>query len=163
EASAADLGESAQPRTPLGCGGQRSPVRGAVVVLGRRDEPRAALARRGRRGRRGGVRRRQGGARSRGRADRGGPTGAGRAAQGPVGRERIARRPAIRTLGWKFGLAGAVAVVSMLGAMVLMVGEPDGGGSLKQVDLLGPALMPLAHRLRDALGGTTGLDPRWIK
>ena len=87
------------------------------------------------------------------------------AAEDPVERERIARRREIRTLTGKFALAAGVAVVSMLGAMVLMAGEPDGGGTLKQVDLLGRALMPLAHRLRDALGGSAGaaLDPRWIK
>jgi P-type Cu+ transporter len=83
------------------------------------------------------------------------------AAEDPVERERIARRREIRTLGWKFALAGSVTVVSLLGSMLLMARDPD--ATLKQVDLLGRLLMPLALRLQDAVAGVRGIDPRWIK
>jgi Cu+-exporting ATPase len=85
------------------------------------------------------------------------------AAEDPVERERIARQREIRTLTWKFALAAVVALVSMLGSMLLMAHQPD--DTLKQVDLLGRLLMPLALRLQDALagGGQAWLDPRWLK
>ncbi len=83
------------------------------------------------------------------------------AAEDPVERERIARQREIRTLTGKFALAAGVAVVSMLGSMLLMAGEPE--ASLKHVDLLGRLLMPLALRLNDAVGGAAALDPQWIK
>src|SRR5437867_5999021 len=86
------------------------------------------------------------------------------AAEDPVERERLARRREIRTLSGKFALAAAVSVVSMLGSMLLMAQEPE--VTLKHLDLLGQLLMPLALRLRDALGAVGGaatLDPLWIK
>jgi Cu+-exporting ATPase len=85
------------------------------------------------------------------------------AAEDPVERERIARQREIRTLTWKFALAAVAAVVSMLAAMLLMAHQPD--DTLKQVDLLGRLLMPVALRLQDALGGgeQAWLDPRWLK
>ena len=83
------------------------------------------------------------------------------AAEDPVERERIARRREIRTLTWKFALAALVTVVSVLGSMLLMAREPE--GTLKQLDLLGRLLMPLALRLQEVLGGGAGLDPRWVK
>ncbi|HEX4574773.1 MAG TPA: heavy metal translocating P-type ATPase [Gemmatimonadales bacterium] len=79
----------------------------------------------------------------------------------PVERERLAREREVRTLSRKFALAAAATVVSMLGAMLLMGREPD--DTLKQVDLLGRLLMPLALRVEEALGGRTAIDPRWLK
>src|SRR5439155_19279983 len=55
----------------------------------------------------------------------------------------------------------AVTVVSMLGSMLLMAHDAD--ATLKQVDLLGRLLMPLAVRLQEALAGRGALDPQWIK
>ncbi|PYO80442.1 MAG: hypothetical protein DMD67_00440 [Gemmatimonadetes bacterium] len=54
-----------------------------------------------------------------------------------------------------------MTVVSMLGAMLLMAHDAD--ATLKQVDLLGRLLIPLALRLQDALAGQGTPDPRWIK
>jgi len=54
-------------------------------------------------------------------------------------------------------LAGAfavVAIVAMIGSMVLMADRPMGDmGTMKQVDLLGRLLMPLAISLRDWIAG----------
>ena len=85
------------------------------------------------------------------------------AAEDPLERERLARQREVRTLAWKFALAAAVAVVSMIGSMLLM--GHDGDGSLKQVDLLGRVLMPVAARLQEALGGGAwgAVDARWIE
>ncbi|HEV2749475.1 MAG TPA: heavy metal translocating P-type ATPase [Gemmatimonadales bacterium] len=83
------------------------------------------------------------------------------AAEDPLERERLARQHEIRTLTWKFALAAAVTIVSMLGAMLLMAHDAD--TTLRQVDLLGRLLMPLALRLQEALAGQGALDPRWIK
>src|SRR5207244_6207699 len=83
------------------------------------------------------------------------------AAEDPLERERVARQREVQTLTWKFALAAAVTVVSMLGAMLLMAHDAD--ATLKQVDLLGRLLMPLALRLQDALAGQGTPDPRWIK
>jgi P-type Cu+ transporter len=84
------------------------------------------------------------------------------AAEDPVERERLLRRREVRTLSWQLALAGSVALLSMLGAMLLM---PGGGGTaagLSRIDLLGRLLMPLATRLHGAaaaagfgLGDTT--------
>jgi Cu+-exporting ATPase len=82
------------------------------------------------------------------------------AAEDPVERERLAREREVRTLSRKFALAAAVAVVSMVGSMLLMTNGGD--ATLRQVDLLGRLLMPLAMRLQDALAGRVALDPRWI-
>jgi Cu+-exporting ATPase len=82
------------------------------------------------------------------------------AAEDPVERERIARQREIRTLSGKFALAAAVTVVSMLGTMLLMTEEP--GGSLREVDLLGRLLLPIATRLDATIGGRVALEPRWI-
>ncbi len=79
----------------------------------------------------------------------------------PVERERIARRREVRSLTWKFALAAAVTVVTMLGSMLLMAEQPD--TTFKQVDLLGRLLMPLAMQLDAALGGRLALDARWLK
>ena len=83
------------------------------------------------------------------------------AAEDPVERERLARHREIRTLTWKFALAAGVTVVSMLGAMLLMAHDAD--ATLRQVDLFGRLLMPLALRLQEALAGRGMLEPRWIK
>ena len=83
------------------------------------------------------------------------------AAEDPLERERLARQREVRTLGWKFALAAAVTVVSMIGSMLLM--GHDGDGSLKQVDLLGRVLMPVAARLQEALGAWGAVDARWIE
>ncbi len=82
------------------------------------------------------------------------------AAEDPLERERIARSREIRTLTWKFVAAAAVAIVAMTGSMLLMADRPMGdNGTMKQVDLLGHLLMPLAIGLRDwvaAQGWSTG-------
>src|SRR5207244_6305314 len=83
------------------------------------------------------------------------------AAEDPLERERLAREREVRALTWQFALAAAVTVVSMLGSMLLMAHDAD--ATLKQVDLLGRLLMPLALRLQDALAGQGTPDPRWIK
>ena len=86
------------------------------------------------------------------------------AAEDPLERERIARRREIRALAWKFVVAAVVTVVAMAGSMLLMADRPMGdNGTMKQVDLLGRLLMPLAVSLRDwiaARGWTLPLD--WI-
>ena len=83
------------------------------------------------------------------------------AAEDPVERERIARRREIRTLTGKFALAAAATVVTMLGSMLLMARQPD--NAMRQVDLLGRLLMPLALRLDEVFGGRVGIDPQWLK
>src|SRR5213083_400308 len=83
------------------------------------------------------------------------------AAEDPVERERLAREHEVRALTWKFALAAGVTVVSVLGSMLLMAHDAD--ATLKQVDLLGRLLMPLALRLQEALAGRGALDPQWIK
>src|SRR5947209_7996370 len=49
----------------------------------------------------------------------------------------------------------------MLGSMLLMAHDAD--ATLKQVDLLGRLLMPVAELLQQALAGRGALDPQWIK
>ena len=83
------------------------------------------------------------------------------AAEDPVERERIARQREIRTLTGKFALAAGVTVLSMLGAMVLMAQQPD--DTVKQIDLLGRLLMPLALRLQELVAGRATIDPRWLR
>src|SRR6266853_3109790 len=83
------------------------------------------------------------------------------AAEDPLERERLAREREVRALTWKFTLAAAVTVVSMLGSMLLMAQDAD--ATLKQVDLLGRLLMPVALRFQAALAGRGALDPQWIK
>src|SRR2546422_67080 len=83
------------------------------------------------------------------------------AAEDPVERERLARAREVRALTWKFALAAVVTVVSVLGSMLLMAHDAD--ATLKQIDLLGRLLMPLALRLQEALAGRGALDPQWIK
>ena len=86
------------------------------------------------------------------------------AAEDPVERERIARSREVRSLAWKFALAALVTVVAMLGSMLLMADRPMGdNGTMKQVDLFGRLIMPLAVSLRDwvAVRGW-GLDLTWI-
>src|SRR5258707_5470142 len=87
------------------------------------------------------------------------------AAEDPLERERIARSREIRTLTWKFVAAAVVAIVAMIGSMLLMADRPMGdNGTMKQVDLLGRLLMPLAIALRDwvaAQGWVFNLD--WVK
>src|SRR2546427_2059901 len=83
------------------------------------------------------------------------------AAEDPVERERIARQREIRTLTWKFALAAGVAVVSMLGSMLLMAQQPD--DTMKQIDLLGRVLMPLALRLQELVAGRAVIDAQWLK
>ena len=83
------------------------------------------------------------------------------AAEDPVERERIARQREIRTLTGKFALAAGVTVLSMLGAMLLMAQQPD--DTVKQIDLLGRLLMPLALRLQELVAGRATIDPRWLR
>src|SRR5213083_1017218 len=83
------------------------------------------------------------------------------AAEDPVERERLAREHEVRALTWKFALAAVVTVVSVLGSMLLIAHDAD--ATLKQIDLLGRLLMPLALRLQEALAGRGALDPQWIK
>jgi len=83
------------------------------------------------------------------------------AAEDPLERERLARQREVRALTGKFALAAAVTVVSMLGSMLLMAHDAD--ATLKQVDLLGRLLMPVAELLQQALAGRGALDPQWIK
>src|SRR5438876_1880411 len=83
------------------------------------------------------------------------------AAEDPVERERIARQREIRTLTGKFALAAGVTVLSMLGAMLLMAQQPD--YTVKQIDLLGRLLMPLALRLQELVAGRATIDPRWLR
>src|SRR5438445_6228101 len=83
------------------------------------------------------------------------------AAEDPVGGERIARQSEIRTLTGKFALAAGVTVLSMLGAMLLMAQQPD--DTVKQIDLLGRLLMPLALRLQELVAGRATIDPRWLR
>src|SRR6266705_197001 len=83
------------------------------------------------------------------------------AAEDPVERERLAREREVRALTWKFALAAAVTVVSVLGSMLLMA--HDAAATLQQIDLLGRLLMPLALRLQEALAERGTLDPQWIK
>src|SRR5207247_2236498 len=87
------------------------------------------------------------------------------AAEDPLERERIARRREIRTLTWKFIVAAVVTVVAMLGSMLLMADRPMGeNGTMKQIDLLGRLLMPLAVALRDWVTGQGWIfDLEWIK
>src|SRR6185436_8913018 len=87
------------------------------------------------------------------------------AEEDPVERERIARRREIRMLTWKFVVAAVVTVVAMLGSMLLMADRPMGeNGTMKQVDLLGRLLMPLAVALRDWIAGQGWVfDLNWIK
>ncbi|HEY3219535.1 MAG TPA: copper-translocating P-type ATPase [Gemmatimonadales bacterium] len=87
------------------------------------------------------------------------------AAEDPLERERIARSREIRTLTWKFVAAAAVTIVAMIGAMLLMADRPMGdNGTMKQVDLLGHLLMPVAVWLRDWVAGQGWiLDLGWIK
>src|SRR5437762_981405 len=83
------------------------------------------------------------------------------AAEDPLERERLAREREVRALTWRFALAAVVTVVSVLGSMLLMAHDAD--ATLKQIDLLGRLLMPLALRLQEALAGRGALDPQWIK
>ncbi len=83
------------------------------------------------------------------------------AAEDPLERERLGRAREVRALAWKFSLAAAVTIVSMFGSMILMAHDAD--ATLKQVDLLGRLLMPLAVRLQEALSGRGALDPQWIR
>src|SRR5512143_128581 len=77
------------------------------------------------------------------------------AAEDPLERERLARSREIRTLTRQFALAATAALLTMLGAMLLMAGH-DAAGGIGRVDLLGRLLMPLAMRLRGAVGGEAG-------
>ena len=86
-------------------------------------------------------------------------------AEDPLERERIARSREVRTLTWKFVAAAAVTIVAMVGSMLLMADRPMGeSGTLKQVDLLGRLLMPLAISLRNWIAARGwALDLDWIK
>ena len=87
------------------------------------------------------------------------------AAEDPVEREQLARHREIRTLTWQLALAATVALLTMLGAMLLMAGHGGAaGGAIGQVDLLGRLLMPLAVRLRHAFGeGGLASEPTRLK
>jgi len=83
------------------------------------------------------------------------------AAEDPLERERLARQREVRTLAGKFAVAAVATVVTMLGSMLLMSGHAD--TTLRNFDLLGRMLMPLALRLEAALPGVSAIDPYWIK
>ncbi|HVH08314.1 MAG TPA: HAD-IC family P-type ATPase [Gemmatimonadales bacterium] len=83
------------------------------------------------------------------------------AAEDPLERERLARRRELGTLAGKFALAAVATVITMLGSMLLMAGHDD--GTLRSIDLLGRALLPLALALNEALGRAGALDPQWIR
>ena len=83
------------------------------------------------------------------------------AAEDPLERERLARQREVRTLAGKFAVAAVTTVVTMLGSMLLMSGHAD--TTLRNFDLLGRMLMPLALRLEAALPGVSAIDPYWIK
>lgn len=83
------------------------------------------------------------------------------AAEDPVERERVARAREVHALLWRFVVAAAVAVVTLLGTMLLMGHDTD--TTLNQVDLLGRLLTPVAAHLQGLVGGGTALDPRWIR
>jgi P-type Cu+ transporter len=87
------------------------------------------------------------------------------AAEDPLERERIAQSREIKTLTWKFVVAAIGTLVAILGSMLLMADRPMGeSGTMKQVDLMGRLLMPVAVTLRDwvaAQGWILDLD--WIK
>jgi P-type Cu+ transporter len=83
------------------------------------------------------------------------------AAEDPVERERLARAREVRALSWRFALAAVAAVVTMLGAMLLMAERPL--ESFHRFDLLGRVLMPVAERLRDAVQARWPLDLEWVK
>ena len=87
------------------------------------------------------------------------------AAEDPIDRERIARSREIRTLTWKFLLAAVVTIVAMIGSMLLMADRPMGEhGTMKQVDIMGRLLMPLAVTVRDWIGGRGWvLNLDWVK
>src|SRR5262249_50893772 len=70
----------------------------------------------------------------------------------------------IRALTWKFVVAATATILAMIGSMLLMADRPMGeSGTMKQVDLLGRLLMPLAVWLRDwGSGQGWVLDLRWI-
>ncbi|HXE82398.1 MAG TPA: heavy metal translocating P-type ATPase [Gemmatimonadales bacterium] len=87
------------------------------------------------------------------------------AEEDPIERERIARTREINTITWKFVLAAVVAAVAMVGSMLLMADRPMGEmGTMKQVDLLGRLLMPVAISLRDWIAGQGWiLELTWIK
>ena len=87
------------------------------------------------------------------------------AEEDPLERERIARRRELKTLTWKFVLAAAVTIIAMIGSMLLMADRPMGDmGTMKQVDLLGRLLMPVAIALRDWIAGQGWmLELTWIK
>jgi Cu+-exporting ATPase len=86
------------------------------------------------------------------------------AAADPVERERLARAREVRSLAWRFALAGTVAVITMLGSMLLMTATPLGAPeTMKRFDLLGRLLMPLAERLRAAVDPGAVLDPGWVR
>jgi len=87
------------------------------------------------------------------------------AAEDPIERERIARSREIRTLTWKFLLAAVVTIVAMIGSMLLMADRPMGEhGTMKQVDIMGRLLMPLAVTVRDWIGGQGWvLNLDWVK
>ncbi len=83
------------------------------------------------------------------------------AAEDPVERERLARRREMRTLSGKFAVAAVATVLTMLGSMLLMAGHAD--ATLRSVDLLSRALMPLALRLEDLAVRTGTIDPYWLR
>jgi Cu+-exporting ATPase len=59
------------------------------------------------------------------------------AEEDPVERDRLKRRREVRTLSWKFGVAAAVAVLTMIGSMPLM-----GGMETREADIVAWAMRP---------------------
>jgi len=86
------------------------------------------------------------------------------AEEDPVERERLARRREVRSLTWKFVLAGVVAAIAMIGSMLLMADRPAGmHGTFKQYDVLGQLLMPVAVVLRELINAHWSVDLEWVK
>ena len=82
------------------------------------------------------------------------------ASEDPVERERVAREREVRTLLWKFVVAAVAAVITMLGAMLLM-GSHD--PTFKELDLVGRLLMPLAMKLHDAVAARSSINEQTIR
>lgn len=83
------------------------------------------------------------------------------AAEDPVERERLARQREVRDLTWKFAAAAVAGVLTMIGSMLLMADSHH--ASLKQVDLLGRVLNPVALALRDAIASGWDGNPTPLK
>ena len=73
--------------------------------------------------------------------------------QDPVEREQVARARETRGLAWKFAVAAAATILTMIGALPLMA-----HGSAHLTDLVTIAMRPLDRVVRDLLPGLYDLD-----